>query len=174
VLCYNGLASSVIRNCLLYGNRSAGAGGGLITHTANLDMDNCTVVGNTAGGNGGGIALQWDAHSVRNCIIYGNTGTTPYENWYTTAQSLQDISFSCTTPLPTYGTNNIVADPLLKNVNDGDYTLRRGSPCIDAGDNDDWMNTSIDLAGNPRLVRNRVDIGAFEAPPPQGTVVIVR
>jgi hypothetical protein len=49
---------------------------------------------------------------------------------------------------------------------DNDYRLAAGSPCIDAGMNEDWMWGTVDLDGNPRIFYGRfsktVDMGAYE------------
>lgn len=76
------------------------------------------------------------------------------------------------------GTGNIDVDPMFVNsmgpdgdattVDDNDYRLQAGSPCIDAGDSTDWLCTDFDLARNPRLTDGTldgvesVDMGALE------------
>jgi hypothetical protein len=49
---------------------------------------------------------------------------------------------------------------------DNDYRLSASSPCIDAGENEDWMWTATDLDGNPRVFYGglslTVDMGAYE------------
>ena len=57
------------------------------------------------------------------------------------------------------GEGNIDADPLWVDPENGDYRLRRGSPCIDSGT---AVNLTIDFDGNPRPV-GQFDMGAFEA-----------
>jgi hypothetical protein len=42
------------------------------------------------------------------------------------------------------------------------YALVSGSPCLNAGLNEDWMAASKDLAGNARLSGKTVDVGAYE------------
>lgn len=49
-------------------------------------------------------------------------------------------------------------DPLLGD----DFVPLTGSPCIDAG-NHDGIESSHDLAGNPRFYGNGIDIGAYES-----------
>lgn len=47
-----------------------------------------------------------------------------------------------------------------------DHRLRQDSPCIDAGKNEDWMWSAVDLGGNPRIFfagkSLTVDMGAYE------------
>jgi hypothetical protein len=51
---------------------------------------------------------------------------------------------------------------------DNDYHLAAGSPCIDKGDNEDWMWWAVDLDGNERIIdgdedgSDVVDMGAYE------------
>ena len=51
---------------------------------------------------------------------------------------------------------------------DNDYHLAAGSPCIDKGENQDWMWGAVDLDGNERIIdgdedgSNVVDMGAYE------------
>jgi len=69
-----------------------------------------------------------------------------------------------------FGTN-ISSDPgFYAWTEDNPYTLGEDSPCIDAGTTDfsiftipDWYEfPSYDLAGNPRIYGDQVDLGAYE------------
>ena len=69
-----------------------------------------------------------------------------------------------------YG-NNLSSDPDFYAYNPNNpYTLGQNSPCIDAGTTDfsifdipDWYQFPLyDLAGNPRIYGNQVDLGAYE------------
>ena len=70
-------------------------------------------------------------------------------------------------------TGNISNDPLFVDSSAGDYHLSRLSPCINAGVDRAWMIGAVDLDGEPRLI-STVDMGAYELPPPLGTIIIVR
>lgn len=59
-------------------------------------------------------------------------------------------------------------DPLFKDIGSRDFRLRSCSPGVNAGSNAITLNTGIDhdFEGNPRIIDDIVDIGAFEHPTP--------
>jgi hypothetical protein len=58
---------------------------------------------------------------------------------------------------------------------DGDYHLLPDSPCVNAGDpNYTAEADEMDLDGNPRMIGGRIDMGAYEAPPPAEVRIIPR
>ena len=73
---------------------------------------------------------------------------------------------ACPDQTSTYG--NISADPLFAQPSNGDFTLRSGSPAIDAGNNNAVAIQAPDLNGFPRIVDATgkgypvVDLGAYE------------
>jgi hypothetical protein len=71
------------------------------------------------------------------------------------------LNFCCTTPLPPSGIGNIGGEPLFVNRTGGDFHLQTNSPCIEAGNNS-YVVVTNDPDGNPRIVGNNVDIGAYE------------
>jgi hypothetical protein len=60
----------------------------------------------------------------------------------------------------TKGTHDITANPLLNNPSGSDFTLVKGSPCIDAGTN--VLNTTTDINGNIVPTGLSIDMGAYE------------
>ena len=60
------------------------------------------------------------------------------------------------------GNNNINTDPLFLNSSNGNFRLASCSPAIGAGDNASIAGVINDLDGQPRIVNNTVDLGAFE------------
>jgi hypothetical protein len=151
-----GVYGGTLYNCLVVSNSAAVAGGGAISST----LYNCTVAGNHANRYGGGV---YNSAAV-NCIVYSNVAVLPYNDY-----DLAQFDHSCTAPMPTNGVGNVADAPLFVNYAGGDLRLLGVSPCIDAGDNANVF-TSTDLAGNPRIMRGTVDMGAYEF---QGTNPIV-
>ena len=153
-----------LNNCVLSRN-SADSGGGAFYGTLN----NCTLYGNriTRGVGSGGCFTS----GMINCIIWGNTGTAVYSG---------RCQYSCLDE-ECNGVGNIVAYPRFVDPANGDFRLRVGSPCINAGTNK-WNRGSFydldsyskqfqpgtstdDLAGNPRILGGRMDMGAYEFDP---------
>ena len=60
-----------------------------------------------------------------------------------------------------------VADPKFVDAANGDFRLKKGSPCIDKGGT---AYGTTDLAGNPRVVNGTVDVGCYEYQENAGTV----
>jgi uncharacterized repeat protein (TIGR03803 family) len=160
-----GVSASTLYNSLVTGNRSPSLGGGAFHCT----LINCTVVANLAGGDGlfasaGGVYFG----TLSNCIVYSNTAAMGAN--YISEEPFGSINFTCTFPLPTNGVGNITNEPAFVNAATGNYRLRTGSPCIDAGTNLSAM-IQIDLAGRRRpMDGNRdgfavFDMGAYEFGP---------
>lgn len=150
VISRNGL----LRNCLVVDNASADSGGGIY-----LDggvIESCTITRNTAATFGGGIDIDRSG-TVRNCVIWGNTAPVDTE-WR--AANAVTASHCCTTP--ELGTDSTTNAPLFVSPATDDFRLRSGSPGVDAGVRQAWMNGATDLRGRPRVAGASVDMGAYE------------
>jgi len=161
-----------------------GYGGGL--YECSGAIRNNTIVGNQALGErevncgywchewvyGQGGGLYGCAGTIQNCIIWGNSATlSPHQlsNWNPPLQS-------CIQGWTEVGRGNISDDPRFADPDgadnyphtyeDNNYRLSPDSPCIDAGQNDDWMWDAVDLKGNSRIYPGvsswSVDMGAQE------------
>jgi hypothetical protein len=142
-----GAFGGTLYNCTLTSNSAGGPhgrGGGACFST----LYNCTLTGNSAYYDGGGAF----GSTLNNCIVYFNTNGD---------HSGSTMNYCCTTPMPTNGLGNITNAPLFVDCADGDLRLQTDSPCINAGNND-YVTTSMDLDGNPRISGGVVDIGAYE------------
>lgn len=152
-----GASGPLVRNCLLYSNHSAYNGGGVYGQGV---LENCTIATNSSDTAGGGVEGNWNL-STYNCIIFFNTAPTS-PNY-----SASGYFYSCcTTPqVPdSRGTGNFKLNPGFANISINDFRLSPNSPCVNTGNNQDWMATSTDFLGNPRLVNGVVDRGAYESP----------
>jgi len=173
VLCC-GPWSLEITNTTITGNQ-AEWGGAMFSWGANLVMSNSTLAGNLSP-NGGALACdsyqQLNPSSVElsNCILW-DTGAEIWNN----DNSAITITYSDVRgSWP--GEGNIDADPCFTEPGywdsnavwvDGDYHLLAGSPCIDAGDANYVAGPNeTDLDSNPRVINDRIDMGAYEYLPP--------
>jgi len=146
-------------NCLFSSNEGP-YGAGIWNYAASPTVTNCTFSHNT-GTRPGLYNEQSSNPTVINTILWGNGSS-----------SATQIINSNSTPTVTYsdvqngyeGTGNIDADPLFAGALNGDYRLLFGSPCIDAGGGIP-ADITTDLDGNPRIVDQSVDMGAYEYNP---------
>ena len=156
--------NSALNNCLMVGNSATNGGAVGVSVGCNLTLNNCTISGNSAsvrGGGGSSLGITGESTlSASNCIIFGNTAPTG-PNYAFASASEMSLNYCCTVPLPTSGTGNFTNAPLFVNQSGGDFHLQSTSPCINSGDNT-YVLSSTDLDGNPRIVGNYVDMGAYE------------
>ncbi|MFH0908505.1 MAG: Ig-like domain-containing protein [bacterium] len=148
------------RNCLITHNTCEGYGGGVMCDMGGT-VENCTIAYNSAGlyYAGSGISSM-SGGRVRNTIVYFNDGVE-FEN----SGNGMEYSHTCAAvALP--GVGNTTNDPLFIDSGNENYRLTGGpdgSPCINAGENQDWMAAAVDLDGRARIIGGVVDMGAYEA-----------
>lgn len=134
----------VLNNCLVFANTADQYAGGAL----NCVIYNSTIVGNTAD-SGGGVYQS----SIYNSIVWNNTATVD-SNYYDSS-----FQYSCSDPLPDEWSGNIADDPCF--FSSIDFHLLSWSPCIDTGRNL-YAPMPYDLDGNPRIIGDIVDMGAYE------------
>lgn len=160
---YVNYGSTLLRNCLAYGNNSDGRAGFLYSTNNFCTIENCTIVQNSSSlyGYPGGVFSRYDGSTLimKNSIIYSNIGN----NWLkANALNSSAMNNCCTSPITGLpGTGNISSDPALSTVEDMEYHLTSSSPCIDAGLNEAWMDANTDLSGISRRF-STVDMGCYE------------
>jgi PKD repeat protein/REP element-mobilizing transposase RayT len=148
-----GARSSTLIGCLVVGNTSGHEGGG----ASYCELAQCTVCDNTAVVQGGGTHRG----QLTNCIVYYNTCTTE-PNF-----SPGTLQYCCTTPA-TDGAGNLTNEPAFVNRAAGNYRLRYGSPCLDAGRALSAEAAWTDLDGVVRPLDGNFDaiaawdVGAYE------------
>jgi len=155
-----------IRSNIIAGN-TAGWGGGLTL--CDGAIQNNAIIGNSAANSGGGIA--WCDAAILNCILWENEAAA-----FPQVYDSSPITYSCIQGWTGGGVGNISNNPrfldgdghdnIASTYDDNDYRLSPGSPCIDAGVNQNWMWKALDLDGNPRIFygmsSTAADMGAYE------------
>jgi len=175
-----GSYGGTLNNCSLTDNAANYYGGGSYGGTLNNStltdnsteyggassystLNNCTLADNSAYYYGGGAYYG----TLNNCIVWDNISSYDFfDNYY-----YSEIHYSCTLPLPV-GEGNIAQDPRLTDAANGDFRLRSGSPCLDAGLNA-YVVGVTDIKGANRIQNGYVDLGALEGAL-DGVVISVR
>ncbi len=148
-----GTGSSAVGGSLVIGCTALTSGGGV--YAANgATVTSCTICDNTATW-AGGVQCEDGASIVNTIVRFNNAAFGPdYRN------SGGTFAYCATTPAE--GAACVTAPPLFEGRPGGDYRLRAGSPCVNAGTNAAWMFEGVDLDGHARIVAGVVDIGAYE------------
>jgi len=171
-----------IVNCEFSGNHNnffnpqSGLGGSTGLHlndNMNVDIANCTFSQNTLEYNTGSIISISNSHlNLHNNILYNNYGYSM--NIFDGAEV--NVYYSLieggNTNVNYYGSGNVNwlagnldEDPMFDSLGIYPFALLNYSPCIDTGTLDLPAGIELpqfDLAGNPRICGDTVDMGAYE------------
>jgi hypothetical protein len=147
-----GAHDCTLSSCALIDNSASGGGG-----CSSCTLNNCTLTGNSAGTAGGA-----GYSTLNNCIVFYNNATDNGPNYFGVPELPVVLNYTCTTPMPTNGIGNFTNAPRFVDLAGGNLRLQSNSPCINAGNND-YVTTSVDLDGNPRVSAGVVDVGAYES-----------
>jgi hypothetical protein len=132
------------------------SGGGIFINVLD-DTDNAclynNIIWNNSASNGDDLCIDND----------GDDNLTPspvdlFNNDFD--QSANGTYIEIPFPIDSSNLNNI--DPLFVDASNGDYHLMSSSLVIDAGDNNACELPVTDRDGNPRIINDIVDIGAYE------------
>jgi len=170
---YSTWGGANISNCVISGN-SAYEGAALYCHEGSLMITHCTITNNSAS-RGGGLYCEWDSTTISQSILWANKasgggpevllGLSVVTVSYTDikggrAAAKMDFPYDSTL---NWGGGNIDSDPLFEEPGSGNYHLSAFSPCIEAGDPaTDPAAGATDIDGDPRMIGDRVDMGADE------------
>ncbi len=154
------------------GNTSSGNGGAIFNQaysgTAGVTLTNVSFSANTASGTGGAIYnfFAGATASLTNGVVFGSGsgaltsgsgGANPVVTYSLLETKINGGSY-------TDGGNNLTTkfSPFVSASN---LSLNNCSPAINVGDNNAYTTAngpSTDLAGQPRLFNNTIDMGAYE------------
>jgi hypothetical protein len=142
-------------NCIIRGNAGAIAGkymyNCVITNNSSFvsgNMYNCTVASNS--GKAGGV--------LYNCLVWNNNVTDDIrQNSCITVATANNNGVRLKSPSSTKGST-------ANDWQTADWSITTGSTCINAGTNLYFPTGDIpvDVAGNPRITGNTIDVGAYE------------
>ena len=171
----NGTSSPGLTNCSFQANTATYGGAmvnygysGLTNNPSRPRLTNCSFQANTASTGGGAMVNYYTAvPSLTNCVLFGNGGGTTFVNVETSIlarHSLFDASVTGYNSVT--GNLTTTTSPFASTAT---VQLAAGSPAINAGDPATTTATgapaavgNTDLAGNPRFVGGRIDMGAYE------------
>ena len=192
--------SGTLRNCLVHHNYSDNSCPTVkvgSNHYGSGNVKNCTIVDNiNAGSTLEAVALMiGNAGNVHNTVVARNTSP----NWTSTHTDTVDNQTPAASPpnwavrsseaswtslasyncwgesAETYGTHCTDGAKIsFINPAGGNWRIGVNSSCRDAGQNETWMTTAIDLGGNPRIFHDTVDLGCYENQSNPGTVFMLR
>jgi predicted outer membrane repeat protein len=184
------LTEPILINCTFIGNSASFDGGGMYNYYSTSVLTNCMFIANVAGDDGGGMANPSSNSTIKNCTFSSNSavdkggainyGTSIISHsifWSDTAGNGSEISDRHTIVYSNVqggvlGEGNIDADPCFVDPAIGDYHLLANSPCIGAGDiNFIPQSDHVDIDGEPRVMGNRVDMGADEFTSTPATII---
>jgi len=183
----NTASSPVLTNVTITGNKAADGGAIYNSQSSLLALTNVTISGNRSDKYVGGIYNDWNATLVINNSIIWENATTNVSHYNggtgAFAHSLIGGSGGSGNWENSFGIddgNNIDDDPLFEYpvsplaapTTEGDYRLQCESPAISTGNNELYLlarnitsfATETDAGGDPRLMGNDIDMGAYETP----------
>lgn len=169
------LSNPKLINCLLSVNFASNRGGGLYFYRSEADIYNVSLTDNTASVYGGSIYQDSNSHlNLVNTISWNNF---PDEIYLEDSTYPSSITVEYSNILGGYNgvisngsgiviwlDGNLSEDPLFNDPENEHYSLQDISPSINAGleDISDLDLPQYDLLGNPRVIGDRIDMGAYE------------
>jgi len=184
-----------IQNCRIIHNDNPADGGGLGIDHSRVAIANTLIASNTARSDGAIRVTSRASISGPNSYVTINSSTIANNNgiagrngifcsnsrcivvnsivWGHQGQDFSGLGYSATysdIEMGLLGEGNISADPRFADAASGEYELRSGSPCVDAGSNK--SAPEADLHGDRRPLDGDgdgtavTDMGAYERRPP--------
>jgi hypothetical protein len=168
-------SGGLVSNNLCVGNGSTYFGGAIALVAASPVLANNTLVSNYSIYGGGLYCNEASCPLVYNSIFWGNVAYAGYGRQIFLIDALSQPKIH--NSLFEHGAsdftgsgysgeyeNCLETDPLFYNLQPYPFSLSENSPSIDGGNNQipEHKLPDFDLAGNPRISNNLVDLGAFE------------
>ena len=192
IYCANDGTPAIINNAISNNSATDGGGGICCDYTyGNPSFANNTFSNNSAARGGGLFCSLYSNITLQNSILWGNTASTSGQQVYLDDENSDPNFYYCDLQGGTdaFGLNsgifytgiyqhNIDTIPVFVSPSAGsgagfdgvtaDWSPEETSPCINAGspDTTGLSLPALDLAGNPRIKGDRIDIGAYEYPLP--------
>ena len=158
--------SGRLENSLICGNASAEVGPAVVTASSGGAVVNCTIV-NNSGKTICGLRLL-NGGVATNCVMVCNTNNTTGMN--VPFLGMSNLCVNCATDDTTPLNDTCVigtAATFFRDYAHGDFTpnesAEKGASLYDAGTDVGWTAANVDLAGKPRVVGKRIDIGCYES-----------
>ncbi len=166
-LLLDGTVKARLVSCLVAGN-SAKLGGGIrLREGAQLSLEGCTLAGNMLVPLGEGAQLYATGTSTRqpkvtllNCIIGGDANALYLEGEFPAQVTGSHVLLPEGVSVP--GLAAVLrGNPGFRGKGTAPYALAAGSQALGAGSAEGISADARDVAGTPRLVRGRMDLGAY-------------
>ncbi|MEA2095611.1 MAG: FlgD immunoglobulin-like domain containing protein [Candidatus Cloacimonadota bacterium] len=169
-----------INNSVITGNSTGDCGAGIIASSCSPIFTNVTISENSCEIGGGGCWVQVAMFGIIchptfiNCIFWNNTpneieldpdfGPNEVTISYTDLQGGEEGIVMMNGGTVHWLEGNIDEDPLFAFAGEHQYSILEASLCINAGipDTTGLYLPEFDLAGNPRVLDGRIEMGAYE------------
>ena len=164
-----------LKNCIINNNTATSAGG--MYARGQFTAYNCDFVMNLATESVGGIYHENSHNKYYNCIVWGNVanglpnqfaGLSDFE--YSSVCGIVNGNDNYNIPVENNGDEpgiyvrfNHPASGAGANYHNEDWSLRPRSICLNAGKPNTTGLGNTDIAGNPRIQKGRVEMGAYES-----------
>ena len=164
-----------LKNCILSNNSAVSAGG--MYARGKFTAYNCDIVMNLATESIGGVYHEERHNKYYNCILWGNKangqpsqvdGVSDYE--YCAVQGGMEGTEIIDLPAENSGNEpgvfvrfNHPAQGAGADYHNEDWSLKPRSICLNAGKPNTTGLGNTDIAGNPRIQKGRVEMGAYES-----------